>query len=35
VARKQEVTVPGIHFVQEGSGAEIGRAVAAWLDELD
>ena len=30
-----EVTVPGIHFVQEDSGDEIGRAVAEWLDGLD
>ncbi len=26
-----EITVPGIHFVQEDSGPEIGRAIAAWL----
>jgi haloalkane dehalogenase len=26
-----EVTVAGIHFVQEDSGPEIGRAVAGWL----
>jgi len=26
-----EVTVPGIHFVQEDSPAEIGRAIADWL----
>jgi haloalkane dehalogenase len=26
-----EVTVPGIHFIQEDSGAEIGRAIADWL----
>jgi haloalkane dehalogenase len=26
-----EVTVPGIHFVQEDSGPEIGRAMADWL----
>jgi haloalkane dehalogenase len=26
-----EVTVPGSHFIQEDSGAEIGRAIAAWL----
>lgn len=32
---QREVTVPGIHFVQEDSGAAIGRAVAAWMDELD
>jgi haloalkane dehalogenase len=29
-----EVTVPGIHFVQEDSGAEIGRAIGAWLRQL-
>ncbi len=29
-----EVTVPGIHFIQEDSGAEIGRAIAAWLGHL-
>jgi haloalkane dehalogenase len=29
-----EVTVPGIHFIQEDSGAEIGRAIAAWLPTL-
>jgi hypothetical protein len=29
-----EVTVPGIHFIQEDSGAEIGRAIAAWLRQL-
>lgn len=28
---QSEVTVPGLHFVQEDSGAEIGKAVAAWL----
>jgi haloalkane dehalogenase len=27
-----EVTVPGNHFVQEDSGKQIGRAVAAWLE---
>jgi haloalkane dehalogenase len=26
-----EVTVPGLHFVQEDSGDEIGRAIASWL----
>ncbi len=26
-----EITVPGIHYVQEDSGPEIGRAIAAWL----
>ena len=29
-----EVTVKGLHFIQEDSGAEIGRAVAAWLSTL-
>ena len=29
-----EVTVPGIHFIQEDSGPEIGRAVEAWLRQL-
>ncbi len=29
-----EVTVPGIHFVQEDSPDEIGRAVADWLGKL-
>ncbi|HEX9846808.1 MAG TPA: haloalkane dehalogenase [Acidimicrobiia bacterium] len=26
-----EVTVPGVHFIQEDSGPEIGRAIASWL----
>jgi haloalkane dehalogenase len=26
-----EVTVAGSHFIQEDSGPEIGRAIAAWL----
>ena len=29
-----EVTVPGLHFVQEDSGAEIGRALREWLGGL-
>jgi len=29
-----EVTVPGSHFLQEDSGPEIGRAIAAWLRRL-
>lgn len=29
-----EVTVKGSHFVQEDSGPEIGRAIAAWLHDL-
>ena len=32
---QQEVTVPGVHFIQEDSGAAIGQAVAAWLSHLD
>jgi haloalkane dehalogenase len=31
---QDEVTVPGVHFVQEDSGAEIGQAIAAWLGRL-
>lgn len=30
---QHEVTVPGLHFIQEDSGAVIGRAVAAWLSQ--
>jgi haloalkane dehalogenase len=26
-----EMTVPGAHFLQEGSPVEIGRAIADWL----
>lgn len=29
-----EVTVDGIHFIQEDSGREIGQAMATWLNEL-
>jgi len=29
-----EITVPGIHFIQEDSPAEIGAALAAWRDTL-
>jgi len=32
---QQEVTVPGLHFIQEDSGAAIGAAVADWLTQLD
>lgn len=32
---QQEVTVPGVHFIQEDSGVAIGQAVAAWLSRLD
>jgi haloalkane dehalogenase len=26
-----EITVPGIHFIQEDSGAQIGQAIRAWM----
>lgn len=29
-----EVTVPGIHFIQEDSGEEIGKAIASWLKTI-
>ena len=29
-----EVTVAGVHFVQEDSPNEIGRAIAGWMGEL-
>jgi haloalkane dehalogenase len=29
-----EITVPGIHYVQEDSSAEIGEAIAGWLSRL-
>lgn len=32
---QQEVTVPGLHFIQEDSGPAIGQAVAAWLSLVD
>jgi haloalkane dehalogenase len=32
---QQEVTVPGVHFIQEDAGVAIGQAVAAWLSRLD
>src|SRR5215469_9516489 len=31
---QREVTVPGLHFLQEDSPTEIGAAIAAWLTEL-
>jgi haloalkane dehalogenase len=30
-----EVTVPGIHFIQEDSPHEIGKAIAEWRSKLD
>lgn len=32
---QKEVTVPGIHFIQEDSGDEIGQAIAAWRSDID
>ena len=32
---QREVTVAGLHFIQEDSGAAIGHAVAAWLSQID
>ncbi len=32
--KQTEVTVKGLHFVQEDSGADIGRAVALWLQDI-
>lgn len=32
---QQEVTVTGLHFIQEDAGVAIGQAVAAWLSKLD
>lgn len=32
---QSEVTVRGIHFIQEDSGPEIGAAIADWLRRLD
>ena len=29
-----EVTVPGYHFIQEDSPAEIGQAIAEWMGSL-
>ncbi|MFT5711471.1 MAG: haloalkane dehalogenase [Halioglobus sp.] len=31
---QQEVTVKGLHFIQEDSPVEIGQAVASWLEEI-
>jgi haloalkane dehalogenase len=30
-----EVTVPGLHFIQEDSPDDIGRAIATWLRGLE
>jgi haloalkane dehalogenase len=30
---QQELTVPGIHFLQEDSGVEIGEAISTWIRE--
>ncbi len=31
---QKEVTVPGLHFLQEDSPVEIGQAIDTWLDEI-
>jgi len=31
---QREVTVKGLHFIQEDSADEIGQAIAAWMDEF-
>jgi haloalkane dehalogenase len=31
---QDEVTVAGVHFVQEDSPNEIGRAIAGWMRKL-
>lgn len=33
-ANQKEVTVPGVHFIQEDSPDLVGGAIAEWLDEL-
>ena len=32
---QSEVTVPGLHFCQEDSPDEIGRAIADWYRQID
>ena len=34
-ANQEETTVAGLHFIQEDSPDEIGRAIAAFIRELD
>ena len=31
---QSEVTVAGLHYLQEDSPAEIGEAIATWIDQL-
>lgn len=31
---QSEVTVKGLHFIQEDSGEEIGKAIASWLRNI-
>jgi haloalkane dehalogenase len=33
-ANQSEVSVRGLHFIQEDSGEEIGRAIASWLGSI-
>jgi haloalkane dehalogenase len=32
---QEEITVPGIHFIQEDSPDEIGRAIASWRRRIN
>ena len=32
---QREVTVPGIHFIQEDAADEIGGAIAEWYGEIE
>ena len=32
---QREVTVPGVHFIQEDSPAEIGQAIADWYGSIE
>ena len=32
---QREVTVPGVHFIQEDSPAEIGQAIAEWYGSIE
>jgi len=34
VPAQSEVTVRGVHFIQEDSPEEIGQAIAAWMKTL-
>ena len=32
---QEEITVPGVHFVQEDAPDRIGEAIAQWIRRLD